>query len=161
MDRRPASLLVLLAIGAVLAMTAPVLAADGSVTIRESDERYAFAPSTTYVNVGDTVTWTNDSDAPHTVTSDSGDELASDNIGEDQTFEHTFDAVGTFDYHCTIHEYMTARVVVQAAGATPPPTHAASTATGGSGIGWTWMVILGLAAASGGLLACRRFRPAD
>ena len=159
MHRRQTLLLALLATAGLLAMAAPVVAADGSVTIRESDERYAFSPGTAYVNVGESVTWTNDSDAPHTVTSDTGAELASGNFGEGETFAHTFNATGTFGYHCTIHAYMTARVVVLDAGATPPPTDAVSAATTAAEPAWLAVVLLGLAAVTGGLAARRRFRP--
>ena len=86
----------------------------------EASERYFFAPQTQYANVGDTVTWTNGTDVAHTVTSDSGSELASDSVGDGATFDHTFTAEGTFAYHCTIHPYMTGKIVVLAAGAALP-----------------------------------------
>lgn len=76
MKRRTSLVIVMTGLFGLL-LAGPVIAADGSVTIREADERYAFSPGTVYVNVGDSVTWTNDTDAPHNVTSDTGDELAS------------------------------------------------------------------------------------
>jgi hypothetical protein len=68
------------------------------------------------------VTWTNDSDARHTVRSNSGTELASSSINAGGTFSHSFPTVGTFAYHCSIHTYMKASVFVLAAGVTPPPS---------------------------------------
>jgi plastocyanin len=106
----------------VLVLAGSVLAANASVSITEASGRYRFGPATVYTNVGQTVTWTNNSDAPHTVTSNSGTELASSNINAGGTFSHSFGTVGTFAYHCTIHTYMRASVIVLAAGVTPPPS---------------------------------------
>ena len=106
----------------VLVLAGSVLAANASVSVTESNDRYKFGPATVYVNVGQTVTWTNDSDARHTVTSDSGTELASSSINAGGTFSHSFATVGTFAYHCSIHTYMKASVIVLAAGVTPPPS---------------------------------------
>jgi plastocyanin len=140
----------------LLALVGPVSAADRGVRIGEADERYFFGPQTQYANVGDSVTWTNGTDAPHTVTSDSGDELASDNLAEDATFEHTFSAEGTFAYHCTIHAYMKGKVVVLAAGAALPATDAAapSSPTRSDGAVVLALVLAGLAV---GALSIRRF----
>ena len=108
-----------------LVLAGSVLAANASVRITEANNRYSFGPAKVFVNVGQKVTWTNASDAVHTVTSNSGTELGSSNIGAGATFGHTFNSTGTFAYHCTIHTYMHGTVVVLAAGATPPPTDTA------------------------------------
>src|SRR6266404_4325513 len=106
------------AIAALLTLMGSVGAASAAhVTIGEAANRYHFSPTTTFVNVGGAVTWTNGSDAAHTVTSDSGSELASATIKAGKSFSHTFAATGTFAYHCTIHTYMTGKVIVLAAGA--------------------------------------------
>jgi plastocyanin len=76
-------------------------------------QNFAFSPSTITINQGDTITWTNMDSSTHTVTSDSGSELASGNIPDGQTFSHTFNTVGTFDYHCSIHPMMKGEVIVQ------------------------------------------------
>src|SRR6185437_7415598 len=47
------------------------------VKISEQDEKYGFTPATLTVAKGTRVEWSNASDAPHTVTSDSGTILAS------------------------------------------------------------------------------------
>ena len=75
-------------------------------------ENFAFVPAAIQIAVGDTVTWENYDTAPHTVTGDNG-EFDSGNLNTDQTFSHTFDAAGTFAYHCNIHPNMTGSVVVQ------------------------------------------------
>jgi len=45
-----------------------------SVIIAENEDthKYAFTPAMLSIKVGTEVIWTNDSDAPHTVTSDTG-----------------------------------------------------------------------------------------
>ncbi len=156
--KRRTSLLIAMAGLFGLLLAGPVIAAGGAVTIREADERYAFSPRAVYVNVGDSVTWTNDIDAPHNVTSDSGDELASDNFVEGDTFDHTFNATGTFDYHCTIHPYMKASVVVLGEGVTPPPTDASVVEGTPTEPGWLGLIGLALVGLVAGLLATHRIR---
>jgi len=158
MTRRTALVTTLTMLFGLLMIAGPAIAANGSVAIKEADERYSFTPTTTYVNVGDSVTWTNGTDAPHNVTSDSGDELASANFAEDETFDHTFNATGTFAYHCTIHSYMTGSVFVLAEGVTPPPTSTAPASTAPSEPSWLGIVVTALAGLAAGGLVVRRLR---
>ncbi len=161
MKRRTAIVIALAGLFGLLLVAGPAIAANGSVSMKEADERYFFSPKTVYVTVGDSVTWTNDTDAPHNVTSDSGDELASENLAEDDTFGHTFSDTGTFAYHCTIHSYMTASVVVLAEGVTPPPTNTAPASSAPSEPSGLGIVALALAGLAAGGLALRRFRATD
>jgi len=63
--------------------------------------------------VGTQVVWTNTSDAPHTVTSDTAGVFGSPaNITQNQTFKFTFTTAGTFPYHCNVHPYMKATITV-------------------------------------------------
>ena len=78
-----------------------------AVTIRG----FAFAPAELSVPVGQTVTWTNEDDASHTVTLDTGG-AASDTLGKGATYSQTFTTAGTFAYHCAIHPRMTATITV-------------------------------------------------
>ena len=113
------------------------------------------------MNVGGAVTWTNGSDAPHTVTSDSGSELGSATVNPGKTFSHTFAATGSFHYHCTIHTYMVGKVVVLAAGVSAPPTDTAlaqGPASPQPAVGL--LIVLFLVGLSGAILALRRFRRA-
>jgi plastocyanin len=160
MNRRTSLVIAIVGLFGLLTVAGPVLAANGSVSIKEADERYSFSPQMVYVNVGESVTWTNDSDAPHTVTSDSGDELASENLAEDDTFDHRFSATGTFAYHCTIHAYMKGSVVVLAAGVTPPATETVQGSTPTQEPVWLGIALLVLAAVVAGGLAIRRIRQA-
>jgi plastocyanin len=146
-------------VGLLMVMGSVAAASTAGVRIGETNNRYHFSPTTTFVNVGGKVTWTNGSDAAHTVTSDSGSELASATLNAGKTFSHTFASTGTFTYHCTIHTYMVGTVVVLAAGATLPPTDAASTelpATADPNVGLP--LILLLVGLSGAVLALGRFR---
>lgn len=63
------------------------------------------------VTVGTTVTWTNDDNMVHTVTAADGS-FDSDFIGPGETWSYTFDEVGEFNYACTPHPWMRARVIV-------------------------------------------------
>ena len=86
-----------------------------------------FVPNLLNISTGTTVTWTNgdltsyksfEVEQPHTVTFGS---LESRNIGiafdsgflaAGKTFQLTFNSTGTFDYFCTIHPFMTGKVIV-------------------------------------------------
>jgi plastocyanin len=70
----------------------------------------AFSPDQLTVQVGDTVTWTNNDSVPHTVT---GADFDSGAMATGATYSYTFVKAGTFDYTCTIHPQMLARVTVQ------------------------------------------------
>jgi plastocyanin len=78
-----------------------------------------FQLQTLSISVGDTVTWTNQDNAPHTVSHglspdvDSSPEFQSGNFSKDGTFSHTFDATGTFAYFCEVHPSMVGSVTVE------------------------------------------------
>jgi plastocyanin len=125
MDRRR-RISVVAAAAAALAFVAgvaaaPILAADKSVSI----SGFAFHPQTVSVNVGDTVTWTNNDGVGHTATS-SGD-FDTGTIPAGGSKSVTFGSAGTFSYICTIHSAMRGTVIVRAAGGggTTPNTDAA------------------------------------
>lgn len=81
----------------------------------------AFTPATLTVPVGTTVTWRNDDIVFHTVTSGTSTGSAgspdgrfdSAEIQPGQTWEHTFDEAGSFDYYCIPHPWMIGRVEVE------------------------------------------------
>lgn len=83
-------------------------------------QNYAFVPASLTVQVGDTVTWTNQDSAPHTVTvSDGPEKFASPNLQKGDTYSHTFTKAGTYQYYCAVHPDMKASVTAQG---TPPPS---------------------------------------
>ena len=80
---------------------------DGAVAIKD----FAFDPGDASVAAGTAVTWTNEDGAAHRIKSDD-DSFNSDDLGQGDTFEHTFDSAGTFDYVCGIHPSMTGSITV-------------------------------------------------
>jgi plastocyanin len=78
----------------------------------ESNGSFGFSPATLTIKVGTTVIWKNMSLAPHTVTSDDGQMFDSGTVAVGGTFRFTFKNTGTFSYHCNIHPYMRATIVV-------------------------------------------------
>lgn len=85
--------------------TAAADAGGTSVSIVDN----AFEPTTLEAGTGDTVTWTNDGGAAHTVTFDDED---SGNLEPGATYERTFEESGEYDYVCTIHAGMEGTVSV-------------------------------------------------
>ncbi len=83
-----------------------------NVSIVEKAGVYSFNPPALTVPKGTTVTWTNNSDGSHTVTSDTNAFTASTTFKEAQTFQMVFATAGTYAYHCTIHSYMKATIIV-------------------------------------------------
>lgn len=71
----------------------------------------AFSPATITITAGTTVKWTNKDGVAHTVTSDTG-LFDSGNVGANKTYSHAFTTAGTYNYHCTYHSSMTAKIVV-------------------------------------------------
>src|ERR1700687_4906192 len=62
----------------------------------------SFSPATLTVTAGTTVTWTNNDNMTHTVTSDATG-FDSGNLAMGIKFSKVFSVAGTFTYHCTIH----------------------------------------------------------
>jgi plastocyanin len=85
----------------------PVAAAAGGGTVRMAG--LAFAPATLTVARGATVVFDNDDTAPHTVTARSGG-VDSGVIDPGRQFSVT--VTDGFDYFCSIHPSMTAKLAV-------------------------------------------------
>ncbi len=92
-------------------MSAPRVRAAETVTVDIAN--FTFDPGTVTVQVGDTVTWTNNDSVPHTATS--GDGSFDGEMQPGESFSFTFEDEGTFDYICEIHPDMEGTVVVEAA----------------------------------------------
>ena len=93
---------------------APVARAAASQSVQIKGFKYS--PVTVTVNVGDTIRWTNQDTAPHTATADDGS-FDTGNLDKGDSGTESFDKAGTFDYICTIHPSMKAKVVVRASAA--------------------------------------------
>lgn len=72
---------------------------------------FAFTPAAITVKRGTTVSWSNDDGSPHAVAFKDGAPGAKSLLPHDG-FSRPFDTAGTFDYFCSFHPYMTAKVVV-------------------------------------------------
>jgi LPXTG-motif cell wall-anchored protein len=108
-----------------------VAAASGSVTIVD----FNFSPGTITINVGDTVTWSNDGPTPHSATSSNG-AFDTGIFPAGQSRSHTFNEAGTFSYICTPHPNMRGTVVVQGAqtgGGDTPDSSGGSDDSAGTG----------------------------
>jgi plastocyanin len=76
-------------------------------------DNFSFGPASLTVAVGTEITWINDDDIPHTVTSEDKTTFKSHALDTNDKFTFKFDKPGTYTYFCSIHPKMTAKVVVQ------------------------------------------------
>jgi plastocyanin len=90
---------------------APSAAKSGGTTVSAQDN--SFSPGTLRVQVGDTVTFTNDGGVDHTVTATSGAKFDSGSLAPGATFKFTAEKAGTVSYVCTIHPGMQGTIEVQ------------------------------------------------
>ena len=75
-----------------------------------------YLPYSLEIIAGDTVSWSNDDTAAHTVTSKNSD--GPDGVFDSSlfmagnTFDFTFDEAGTYSYFCMVHPWMTGEIIV-------------------------------------------------
>jgi plastocyanin len=74
-------------------------------------DNFVFEPAQLTVKVGQTVTWTNRDDIPHTVVC--AGKFRSKTMDTDGTFSFTFTAPGEYKYFCSLHPHMTGAVKVE------------------------------------------------
>ncbi|HWH62482.1 MAG TPA: plastocyanin/azurin family copper-binding protein [Ginsengibacter sp.] len=91
---------------------APMGGTGGSTSNSVSIANMAFAPLSTTVKVGTTVTWKNNDGVAHTVTSNDGSTFDSGTLAGGASFSYTTTVAGTFAYHCNIHPGMTGTLIV-------------------------------------------------
>ena len=77
-------------------------------------DNFTFGPARVTVPAGTTVTWDNEDDIPHTVTS-SSKLFKSKVLDTADKFSFTFTTPGVFEYFCSLHPHMTGTIVVEAA----------------------------------------------
>ena len=97
-----------LLLAAAMAVASPAQAA----TIEVNIDNFTFNPQQITVKAGDTVTWTNHDDIPHTVTSKTM-AFRSKAMDTDDKFSFTFAKPGTYPYFCSLHPHMTGTIVVE------------------------------------------------
>ena len=105
-----------LALGVTILLVAvagsPVRASDIEVKI----DNFTFNPKQVTVKAGDSITWVNHDDIPHTVTSQT-QAFRSKALDTDDKFSFTFATPGTYSYFCALHPQMTGTIVVEASAA--------------------------------------------
>lgn len=74
-------------------------------------DNFVFEPAQLALKVGQTVTWTNRDDIPHTVVC--AGKFRSKTMDTDGTFSFTFTAHGEYKYFCSLHPHMTGAVKVE------------------------------------------------
>jgi plastocyanin len=74
-------------------------------------DNFTFSPAELKVKVGDTVTWTNHDDIPHTVVS--AGKFRSKAMDTDGTFSFTFTTAGEYKYFCSLHPHMQGTIKVE------------------------------------------------
>jgi plastocyanin len=77
-----------------------------------SIDNFSFTPETLTVPAGTEVKWINHDDVPHTVVS-TDQRFKSKALDTDESFSFTFTQPGTYEYFCSVHPKMTAKVIVQ------------------------------------------------
>ncbi|HEY9485236.1 MAG TPA: plastocyanin/azurin family copper-binding protein [Nitrososphaeraceae archaeon] len=86
------------------------------ITLGAADEGNfePFTPRALNVMPGSMVLWINEDATPHTVTAEGTGAPLFDSgpISPGDTFDNIFDMPGEFGYHCSIHPWMTGRVMV-------------------------------------------------
>ena len=101
---------------ALLFAAAPSMPLEGAVNSAAIQiDNFRYSPPTLVVAPGTTVTWTNDDDSPHSVREKDG-KFKSAALDTDDKFSQTFAAPGEYEYFCSIHPYMTGKIVVKPAG---------------------------------------------
>jgi LPXTG-motif cell wall-anchored protein len=153
----------------------PIALAAASTGVTISD--FKFSPSGVTVNVGDTVTWSNNGPTAHSATATDGS-FDTGILSKGGSGSHTFSQAGTFSYICTPHPFMKGTVTVVAAssgggggdtggggtGSTSGTTGTGSQADSGPSLPSTGMdvgglVVLGLATLALGGYLRRRTAP--
>ena len=104
------ALAIALVLSVILMVIPSVSAEDYDISITDDMK---FNPEDLTINVGDTVTWTNNDGIAHTATSTDGPaSFDSEDIATGATWSFTFTEVGTYDYKCNYHSSMTASITV-------------------------------------------------
>jgi plastocyanin len=85
----------------------------GSAKNRIEIKDFMFNPPTITVKSGETITWINRDDEPHTVVSVGKKFQKSSALDTDQEFTITAGAPGTYEYFCSVHPKMTGTIVVE------------------------------------------------
>ena len=97
----------------LLALVSALPGAARAAQLEVKIDNFTFGPQKLSVKVGDTVTWVNEDDIPHTVVSTG--HFRSKALDTDDKYSFTFTAPGTFEYFCGLHPHMQGSIVVETA----------------------------------------------
>jgi plastocyanin len=75
--------------------------------------QFKYQPDTLTVNAGDIIEWKNDDIVPHSATAVEKKAFDSGRIVKGASWRFTANKKGTFDYFCTLHPNMKAKLIVQ------------------------------------------------
>lgn len=82
-------------------------------TYNISIENFSYSEKELIINKGDTVIWKNIDRVPHDVVGTTLTNLKSPIMGYGLTYSFTFNEVGTYEYFCSLHPSMKAKVIVK------------------------------------------------
>jgi plastocyanin len=112
-----------------------------------------FEPTVLRVEAGESVTWTNEDSAPHTVSGVNGVWGSYDQFEQGASVTEQFDEPGVYPYWCALHPSMLGTVVVEDGGGAT----VAATGGDGSGVGPGALgAVAGVMLTSIGMVAWRR-----
>jgi plastocyanin len=94
------------------ARSSPPAAQEQAAGTQVKIDNFSFLPQEMTVAAGTKVTWVNRDDIPHTVVS-TNSVFKSKALDTDDQYSFTFEKAGTYDYFCSIHPKMTAKVIVK------------------------------------------------
>jgi plastocyanin len=103
-------------LGVCTQIVQPLFAAQAATIkggAKVSIANFVFTPGEITIAPGEIVTWTNDDGAPHGLEYNDGAKGV-DPLLPGSNFTRRFDQPGTYEYNCSVHPYMTGRVVVRA-----------------------------------------------
>lgn len=104
-----------LTVTALLAVAAPAAtsSSEGAEGAVVKIDNFTFNPPRLVVRPGETVTWINEDDIPHTVASTTK-LFRSKALDTDDRFSFTFTAPGVYEYFCSLHPHMKGTIVIEA-----------------------------------------------
>jgi plastocyanin len=99
---------------AIVVVTALVSAVHvpAAIPVAVGIKDFEFSPPSLTVPAGTTVTWTNNGERRHTVTSTTG-AFGSTGLSNGDTFAQTLTQPGAYQYFCSLHPRMQASVIVK------------------------------------------------
>jgi plastocyanin len=92
--------------------TRPVDSDSNAGTNGITIDNFSFTPAALTIPAGTTVTWTNRDDIPHTVVQ-RDQKFKSKALDTDDTYSFTFAEPGTYEYFCSLHPKMVAKIIVE------------------------------------------------